>query len=108
VGKPVLAGFALQFSRPMASSTGNAALYQLEKVQAKAGKHKLEKLRAVGLTVTYDTSTNTATVQLAGKQSFRKGGVLTVSTQIASAAGTRLSGSSTFTVWPGGKNIGPA
>ena len=82
----------------MASSASNAADYQLAMVRAKAGKSTVEKLRAVGLTVTYDTSTNTATVNLAGKQSFPKGGVLTVSTAIASATGTRLTGSSTFTV----------
>jgi hypothetical protein len=92
----------------MASSAGNAANYQLEVVQAKAGKHKLEKLRAVGLTVSYDASTDTATVDLAGKQSFAKGGVLTVSAAIASAAGTSLAGSNTFAIASGGRNIGPA
>ena len=109
IGKAVLTGFALQFSRPMAASVGNAADYQLEEVRAKsAGKSKLAHLSAVGLTVSYDTSSNTATVNVAGKHSFPKGGVLAVNTAVASAAGKSLGGSSTFAISKGGKNIGPA
>ena len=93
----------------MAASVANAADYQLEEVRAKAaGKSKLEHLRAVGLTVSYDTSSNTVTVNLAGKHSFPKGGVLAVNTAVASAAGKSLGGSSTFTISPEGKIIGPA
>ena len=67
----------MEFSRPMAAGVGNAADYQLEEVRAKAaGKSKLEHLKNVGLTVTYDTSSSTVTVNLAGKHSFPKGGVL--------------------------------
>ena len=73
-----------------------------------AGKSKLEHLRGVGLTVSYDTSSNTVTVNFAGKHSFPKGGVLAVNTAVASAAGKSLGGSSTFAISPGGKNIGPA
>ena len=109
IGKAVLTGFALEFSRPMAASAANAALYQLEEVRAgAAGKSKLENLRGVGLTVSYDTSSNTVTVNVAGKQSFPNGGVLAVNTAVASAAGKSLGGSSTFTISPRGKMIGPA
>ena len=99
VGKAVLKGFSLEFSRPMATSVLNAADYQLEEVRAKAaGKSKLVHLRAVGLTVSYDTSSNTATINVAGKHSFPKGGVLAVNTAVASAAGKPLGGSSTFAI----------
>ena len=109
IGKAVLTGFALEFSRPMATSVLNAADYQLEEVQAKAaGKSKLVHMRGVGLTVSYDTSSNTATINVAGKHSFPKGGVLAVNTAVASAAGKSLGGSSTFVIAKGGKNIGPA
>jgi ELWxxDGT repeat protein len=109
MGKAVLTGFALEFSGPMAASVLNAADYQLEEVRANAaGKNKLVRLSGVGLTVSYDTSSNTATVNLAGKHSFLKGGVLAVNTAVASAAGKSLGGSSTFAISPGGKNIGPA
>ena len=58
--------------------------------------------------MSYDTSSNTVTVNLAGKHAFSKGGVLTVNTAVASAAGKSLGGNSTFTIAPGGKAIGPA
>jgi hypothetical protein len=93
----------------MASSVANAADYQLEEVRAKrAGKSKLAHLSAVGLTVSYDTSSHTVTVNLVGKQSFPKGGVLAVNTAIASATGKSLGGSSAFAISPRGKMIGPA
>ncbi len=109
IGKAVLTGFALQFSRPMAASAVNAADYQLEELPAKAaGKSKLEHLRAVGLTVSYDTSSDTVTINIAGNHSFPKGGTLAVNTAVASAAGKSLGGSSTFAISKGGKIIGPA
>jgi hypothetical protein len=109
VGKPVLTGFTLEFSRPMAPGAANAAEYQLDKVRVKsAGKSKVEHLSGVGFTVSYDTSNNTVTVDVAGGQTLPKGGVLTVSTAVASATGGSLGGSNTFAISPGGKNIGPA
>jgi hypothetical protein len=109
VGKPALTGFTLEFSRPMSASASNAADYQLEAVRAKAaGKNRVERLKPVGTTVSYDTSSNTVTVIVAGKQSFSKGGVLTVNTAVASAAGKSLAGNSAFEISPGGKTISPA
>jgi hypothetical protein len=58
--------------------------------------------------VSYDTSSNTATVNVAGKHSFPKGGVLAINTAVASAAGKSLAGSTTFAISKGGKDIGPA
>jgi ELWxxDGT repeat protein len=108
VGKAVLTGFALEFSRPMSASVLNAADYQLEEVRKVGGRSKLAKVKPVGLTVSYDTSSSTVTVEIAGKQPFAKGGVLTVNTAVASAAGKSLAGNSAFTISPGGKTIGPA
>jgi hypothetical protein len=108
VGKAVLSGFALQFSRPMSSSVGNVADYQLDEVRMAAGRSKLAKLKAVGLTVSYDASSSTVTLDLAGKHAFLQGGVLSVNTAAASAAGKSLGGSHTFTISPRGKTIAPA
>ena len=109
VGKPVLTGFAIEFSRPMAATAANSAFYQLENVRAKAhGKNSAAHMSAVGITVSYDASSNTATIQLAGKQSFPKGGILMVSPSVASSAGARLAGTSTFTIATGGRAINPA
>ena len=109
VGKSVLTGFTLEFSRPMNASVLNAANYQLEEARSKAaGRHSAARLKAVGTTETYDTSNNTVTVTIAGNQPFAKGGVLTVTPAIASAAGKSLTGNSAFTISPGGKTITPA
>jgi hypothetical protein len=109
VGKPVLAGFAIDFSRPMGATAANSALYEIETVRAKArGKSRTAHVSAVGITVFYDASSNEATIQLAGKQAFPKGGILMVSTSVASAAGASLAGTSTFAIGAGGKTINPA
>jgi ELWxxDGT repeat protein len=109
VGKAVLIGFALEFSRPMSASVLNAADYQLEELQAKrAGRNKLAQSKAVGLDVSYDTSSNTVTVDFAGKHAFAKGGVLAVNTAVASAAGKSLGGNATFAISPGARSITPA
>jgi ELWxxDGT repeat protein len=109
VGKAVLTGFALEFSRPMSASALNTADYQLEELRPKrAGKSKLAQLKTVGLTVSYETSSNTVTVDFAGKHKFAKGGVLAVNTAVASAAGKSLGGNTTFTISPGAKSITPA
>jgi hypothetical protein len=105
----VLTGFTLKFSGAMASGAGNAADYELEEVRArKAGKSKAEHMTAVGIAVSYDAANDTVAVNLASGQSFAKGGVLSVSTAVASATGTSLGGSFTFAISPGGKIIGPA
>jgi ELWxxDGT repeat protein len=109
VGRAVLAGFTLEFSRPMSASVLNFADYQLEEVRAKAtGRTKLAEFKPVGLTVSYDTSSNTVTVGLAGKHAFAKGGVLAVNTALASTAGKSLGGNTTFAISAGAKSITPA
>ena len=45
-------------------------------------------------------------MNLAGGQTFPKGGVLTISTAVAGAAGEPLAGSHTFVISKGGKDIG--
>ncbi len=109
VGKPVLTGFTIEFSRPMGATAANSAFDQLENVRANAhGINSAAHMSAVGITVSYDASSNTATVGLAGKQSFPKGGVLMVSPSVASASGGSLTGTSNFAIAPGGKTIIPA
>jgi hypothetical protein len=109
VGKPVLAGFTLEFSRPMGASAGNPDSYQVETVRARThGKSNIEQVSGVGITVSYDAANDVVTVSTAGKQSFPKGGILVVSTSVASAGGATLAGTSTFTIATGGKAINPA
>jgi hypothetical protein len=105
----VLTGFTIEFSRPMGATAANNGFYQLENVRAKAhGKNSMERMSALGITVSLDTSSNTTTIRLAGKQSFPKGGILVVSTSVASAGGASLAGTRTFAIATGGKAINPA
>jgi hypothetical protein len=109
VGKAVLAGFTLEFSRPMSASAGNPDSYQLETVRARThGKSDVAQTSGVGISVSYDAASDTVTVSTAGMQSFPKGGILRVSTAVAGADGASLAGSSTFAIAVGGKTIIPA
>jgi type VI protein secretion system component Hcp len=107
VGKAVLQGFTLQFSRPMGSGAGDVADYSLEMIVSKATKKKPAGLKLVGLTVTYTPSSDTATVNIAGNQSFTNGGLLVVSDAVSSSDGAPLGGSKSFSIGKGGKTIGP-
>jgi hypothetical protein len=105
----VLTGFTLEFSRPMGASAVNPDSYQLETVRARThGTSNGAQTSGVGISVSYDAASDMVTVSTAGKQSFPKGGVLTVSTAVASADGASLAGSSTFAIAVGGKTIIPA
>ena len=49
VGKPVLTGFAIEFSRPMAATTANDGFYQFENMRAKAhGKNSVAHMMPSG------------------------------------------------------------
>ena len=107
VGKPVLLGFTLEFSRPMGTSAGDSVDYGLERIVAKATKKKAAKLRNVAFTVAYSRSNNTVTVNIAGNQTFPNGGLLDVSDAVASALGATLAGTDAFAIGRGGKTIEP-
>jgi ELWxxDGT repeat protein len=107
-GKAVLTGFTLEFSRAMAPTAALVADYQLQAMGGKrAGKNKAEQVKRVGFTVSYNPSNDTVTVDLTDRQSFPKGGVLTVSTAVAGATGRSLAGNNTFAISAGGKHISP-
>ena len=48
------------------------------------------------------------TLKLAGAQSFRTGGQLTVLPGVTGGSGGVLIGTTVFTITPGGKKIGPS
>ncbi len=107
VGKAVLQGFTLEFSRPMGSGAGDAADYSLGMVVSKARKKKPARMSPVGITVAYTPSSDAVTVNIAGNQTFANGGLLVVSDAVSSSDGAPLSGSKSFSIGKGGKTIGP-
>ncbi len=88
IGKPALSGYTITFSTAMdQAALSNSASYQVEllkkikttvtKVAGKKIKSKVPLYKPVGFAVTNVTS-DSVTLTLAGKQTFPKGGTLTV------------------------------
>jgi hypothetical protein len=107
VGKPVLVGFALEFSTAMDRSTARlAANYQVDTTVAKRVEKKLK------FTAAYHQSTNSVTLKVKGRPTFPKGGEIKVIASspngVSSTAGVLLESSDTvFTILPKAKGITP-
>ncbi len=80
VGKPVLAGYAIDFSTALnASSATNSANYQVYSVSTKRAKRQVEQiLLPIDFTVSYDATSDSVSVMLVGKQNFKTGGQISV------------------------------
>ena len=79
-GKQVLTGFELDFSRALAATSAvNGSDFQVGAfvIKRQHGK-KVTNLQPVGLTTTYNPSNNSVSLHLVGKQTFAKGGQITV------------------------------
>ena len=114
VGKAVLQGFTLDFSTTMNSTTaGYSANYVVAAASTRRGKKKGgTTLNRVALTASYNAATNSVTLTLAGKQTFAKGGEITVVYSppdgVSSASGVALDpDDAAFTIQPGAKGITP-
>src|SRR5262249_32208921 len=105
VGKATLAGYRIDYSTAMnQAAIGNSAEYQVGMfVIKKVRKKKVTMLEPIGFTVTSTTSVS-ATLTLAGKQKFTKGGQITViASGIDNTSGVFLAANGVFTISPGGK-----
>ncbi|MFI5456840.1 MAG: hypothetical protein ACHRXM_15455 [Isosphaerales bacterium] len=114
VGKPVLVGFALDYSTAMDPSTaGLGANYQVDRAVTKRVKKKrMTVLRPVNFSAAYNQSTNSVTLTIKGKQPFAKGGQIKVIASppngVSSQAGVLLDTSDTvFTILAKAKAITP-
>ena len=110
VGKAVLSGFRLNFNLPLdAAAATKVSNYELDTVTTKRVKKKLVPvLQSVKkFTVTYTPSSDSVSLTLTGTQTFPTGGRLTVLPGISGNSGGVLSGTTVFTIAPGGKKIGP-
>ena len=119
VGKPVLAGFVLDFSTAMDPATaGNAANYQVDWISTRRVKRKkVQVLHPVPIRAVYNAVDHSISLLLSGKQAFAKGGQITVIAAppggVSSASGVLLDGNDegqagdngTFTILPRARGI---
>jgi hypothetical protein len=111
VGKPVVAGFTLDFSVPLnAAAASNPGNYQVDTVTTKRVKGKAKHiLHPIAIfTVSYAAASDAVTIAFAGKETFRTGGQITVLGGVTAASGGPLEGPTVFTITPGGKQIEPS
>jgi hypothetical protein len=111
IGKPTLAGFTIDFSTTMNQGTiGDPGNYAVEMfVLKKHGKRKrVQVAQPIGFSVTNVTS-QSVSLELAGKQKLPKGGQITVSASpprgVENTAGVFLAANGVITIYPGGKGI---
>lgn len=80
IGKATLVGFQLNFNTAMNPGTaGVAANYQLNMITTKKVHKKIQQvLKPVGFQVSYNAGNNSVQLTLIGKQTFPKGGKVTV------------------------------
>ena len=114
VGKAVLQGFTLDFSTAMnAQAAGSAANYTVAAASTKhVKKKKVTVFTPVAFTSSYNAATHSVTLTLAGKQTFAKGGQITVNYSppngVSSASGIALApNDATFTIQPRATGITP-
>ncbi len=110
-GKAVLTGFTLDFNMPLsAAAVSNPGNYELDTVTHKKVKKSLVPVLhpIKSFTVTYTPASDSATVKLAGAQSFPTGGRLTVLPGVTSGSGSVLTGTTVFKITSGGKTIEPS
>jgi hypothetical protein len=115
-GKAYLSGYQFNFSLAMNSATaGNAGNYKVGTyVQVTARSHgksiRILRLQSLGISsFTFNQATNTVRLILSGKQTFSRGGQITLvgtpPVGINSTAGAFLGGNAVFNILPGGHVI---
>ncbi len=110
-GPAVLTGFTLEFNMSLtAAAAANPRNYVLDTVTIKKVKKSYERVLnpIKGFTVKYTPASDSVTLKLTAAQSFPKGGQLTVLPGVTRNSGSVLSGSTVFTITPGGKKIEPS
>jgi hypothetical protein len=113
VGKATLVGFQLDFSIAMNPNTaGSNTNYNVTFETTKRVKKKTKSFfTPVPITALYDPASNSVTLKISGKQTFAKGGRITVITgppgAVSSAQNTPLAGTTVFTIQPKATRVTP-
>ena len=112
--KPILTGFALDFSAPLnQGSASNPGNYQLDNVTTKKVKKKttLVLKPITKFTVSYSAGSEIVDLKLIGTQAFSTGGQLTIvsssSGGVSGATGAPLGGTTVFAISKKGNAITP-
>ena len=119
MGKPVLSGFQLEFSKAMNPATaGDANNYQVDWTSTKRVKRKVVTIQhPVPVSVQYGAPNDSVSLILIGKQAFTKGGQITVIAGppdgVSGVSGVLLDGNDEgkggddgeFTILPGARGI---
>ncbi len=111
VGKLVLTGFTLDLNAPLTvSSASNPANYEIDtltiKKSKKTVKHILHPIQ--NFTVSYVADSDAVQLTLGSRQTFPKGGQITVLAGLSNSSGGALFGPVVFTIAKGGKSIVPS
>ena len=119
MGKPVFAGFELQYSTAMnAAAAGNPANYQVDWISIKHVKRKVvTQSHPVPIRVQFNAANNTVDLLLSKRQAFTQGGRITVVATppggVESGSGALVDGDNqgvagdngTFTILPKARGI---
>jgi hypothetical protein len=112
IGIPVLTGFVFDFSEALNSSSAMSnSNYQVDTIATKRVKKQTRRIvhPITGFSLAYSVANDSVTLTLAGKQTFRTGGQITVvggpPAGVTGVSGAGLSRSIVFTISPGGRNI---
>jgi hypothetical protein len=108
-GKAVLSGFTLEFGTPLnPSAAANAANYQVDTVTIKKVKNSVLHIlhSTTHFTVSYSPASDAVTIAFGSPRTFANGGQIAVLGGVTSASGGALSGTTVFTIPPGGLSQG--
>jgi hypothetical protein len=109
-GKPVLAGFTLDFGVPLSSATAsNPANYRVNTMTIKRVKKVVEHILhpITDFTVAYIAASDAVVIEFTGKETFPTGGQMTVLSGVTGALGG-AGAPTVFTIAKGGKSITPS
>ena len=108
VGKAVLTGFTLEFNMPLAEAAmSNPKDYELDTTTInKRGGRVFHQIK--NFSVAYTPGSDSVTLELRGVQTFPTGGRIKVLPAVTLGSGSVLTGSTVFTITPGGKKVKPS
>jgi hypothetical protein len=114
-GKPTgpdrLTGYSLEFNIPLSeSAVDDPANFTLDTITTKKVKKTIERVLhpVTSVTVDYTPTTRTVTLLLPNTLALKSGGRLSVSPAVTEGSGAVLTGTTVFSIAPGGKSISPA
>lgn len=107
VGRPVFSGFQITFSTAMDGSAGSAANYQVGLLTTRrVGRKRVQVVKPVGFSASYDAASHSVKIVPAGRQTFRTGGRITLlAAGLRSAAGLLMSGDVVYNIARNARSI---